>query len=129
MDINDIRTLYGKGFRKPRHIESGIQQACVEWFRWMYSDYIIFSVPNGGSRNSREASNMKKEGLLPGVSDLIVVADGKVLFVEMKAGKNGQQQTQKDFQKKVESLGFKYVVCRSLDEFIAAIEEWLEKKA
>lgn len=125
MKINDIRTLYGKGFRKPRHIESGIQQACVDWFRWMFPHFLIFSVPNGGSRNALEAANLKKEGVMPGVSDLIVVANEKVLFVEMKAGKNRQQQTQKDFQKKVEALGFKYVVCRSLDEFIAAIEEWL----
>lgn len=125
MDINDIRTLYRKGFRKPRHIESCIQQDCVSWFRWQYSNYIIFAVPNGGSRNALESANMKKEGVMPGVSDLIVIANGKILFVEMKAGKNTQQQSQKDFQHKVEDLGFKYILCRSLEEFISAIEEWL----
>ena len=114
--------------RKPRHIESEIQQSCVSWFRYAYPKYIIFACPNGGSRNAVEAANLKKEGVLAGVADLIIVADYKVLFVEMKTKKGRQQETQKDFQHRVEVLGHRYVVCRSLDDFMARVNEWLGQR-
>lgn len=130
MRIEDLLRLSSKrgGRRKPRHIESEIQQSCVSWFRYAYPRYVIFSVPNGGSRNVVEASNLKKEGALAGVSDLVVVADRRVLFVEMKTARGRQRETQKDFQRRVEVLGHRYVVCRSLDDFMAAVKEWLGKE-
>lgn len=111
--------------RKPRRIESEIQQSCIRWFRYSYPRYLVFSVPNGGSRNVIEAANLKKEGALAGVSDLVVVADRKVLFVEMKTRKGRQQESQKDFQHRVEVLGHRYVVCRSLDDFMREIKNWI----
>ena len=131
MRIDDLLRLSPKEKgerRKPRHIESGIQQSCVSWFRYAYPRYVIFSVPNGGSRNAIEAANLKREGALAGVSDLIVVADHKVLFVEMKTQRGRQQQTQKDFQHRVEVLGHRYVVCRSLDDFMLKVSDWLGTK-
>ena len=112
--------------RKPRHRESEIQRSAVAWFRYSFPRYLIFAVPNGGSRNAIEAANMKREGVMAGVSDLIIVADRRVLFVEMKDGKNGRQsEHQKEFQHRVEVLGHRYVVCRSLDDFMAKVKEWI----
>lgn len=42
--------------RKPRHIESNIQQAVVKWFRMQYPRFIIAAVPNGGFRSARAYS-------------------------------------------------------------------------
>lgn len=79
---------------------------------------VIFSVPNGSKRDAREAKKLKDTGLLPGVSDLIVIHNGQVLFVEVKKPSGGRQEPeQKDFQSRVEALGFKYYLVRSLDEF------------
>ena len=129
MTIDELKKVYaaGRTRRKPRHEESGIQQSCVRWFKFAYPKYICFAVPNGGSRNVIEAANMKKEGIMAGVADLIIIADHKVLFVEMKTRKGKQCDSQKEFQEKVERLGFKYVICRSLDEFIIAVNAWLGK--
>ena len=124
MKIDEFLKLQDKKRKKPKHEESGTQQACVRWFRLEYPRCLIFSVPNGGSRNAIEAANLKKEGALAGASDLICVADHKVLFVEMKSKKGRQRETQKEFQRRVEILGFKYVVCRSLDDFMQKIKEW-----
>lgn len=111
--------------RKPRHEESGIQQSCVRWFRYAFPQYVILSIPNGGSRNVIEAANLKKEGALAGASDLMVIAERRVLFVEMKTAKGRQQDSQKAFQKRVEALGHRYVICRSLDDFMQKLKEWL----
>ena len=114
--------------RKPRHLESAIQQDCVAWFREAYPNYIIFAVPNGGSRNSIEAANLKREGVLSGAADLIIIAQNAVLFIEMKAGKNTQQPSQIAFQKAVERLGHTYKVCHSKTEFQLTVERWLRDK-
>ena len=111
--------------RKPRHIEESIQVACVKWFRLQYPNLVIFAVPNGGSRNLYEAKNMKESGTLAGVADLVVVGNGgKVLFVEMKAGKNKQEDSQVLFQNKVEKLGHRYIICRSKEQFMKEVDLW-----
>ena len=112
--------------RKPRHIEESIQVACVKWFRLQYPNLVIFAVPNGGSRNLYEAKNMKESGTLAGVADLVIVGNGgRVLFVEMKAGKNKQEDSQVLFQKKVEKLGHKYIICRSREQFMKEVDLWV----
>ena len=112
--------------RKPRHIEESIQVACVKWFRLQYPNLVIFAVPNGGSRNLYEAKNMKESGTLAGVADLVIVGNGgKVLFIEMKAGKNKQEDSQVLFQNKVEKLGHKYIICRSREQFMKEVDLWV----
>lgn len=114
-------------------IESDIQIACVKWFRYQYPEYVgvFFAVPNGGKRNARTAEYLKLEGVLAGVSDLILlVARGEYhgLCIEMKAPKGVQQPTQKEFQKAVESQGYRYVICRSFQEFETEIKTYLQTK-
>jgi hypothetical protein len=79
---------------------------------------LIFSVPNGGSRNIIEAKKLKSTGLMAGVSDLIVLKpNGETIFVEIKTDVGIQSPVQIKFQRKVEELGFKYFVVRSLEDF------------
>lgn len=61
---------------------------------------------------------LKAMGMKSGTSDLKVYLNGgKTLFIEMKDHKGTQSQAQKDFQKTVEDLGFKYYLCRSVNQF------------
>lgn len=118
-----------KRTRKPQgHEESDIQISCVKWFSLQYPRYAIFSVPNGGGRNRKEMYFLKKEGLTPGVADLVICADnGRVLFVEMKTSKGKQSPNQKEFESKVSELGFKYIICRSTDDFIEKVKLWVNE--
>lgn len=129
MKFDDFKVKYmfaPKTRRKPRHIEEAIQIACVEWFRAAHREYLCFAVGNGGSRNKLEAINLKRSGVLAGVSDLIIVANKAVLFVEMKTKTGRQQPNQKKFQQNVERLGFEYKICRSLQEFKLIVENWVK---
>ena len=112
--------------KTPRHEESKIQQAVVQWFRLQYPKYIIAAVPNGGYRNTKEAAIMQREGILAGFSDLMIIAQHNVLFVEMKTKDGLQSDKQKEFQNKVNRLGFEYVICRSFEQSVLAIERWLK---
>lgn len=102
--------------------EDKIQQDIFTWFNNNYClehhkpRYTIFSVPNGGTRNIKEAMKLKATGLKAGVSDLIVVMD-KVIFVEVKTEIGTQSQKQKDFEKIVTDLGYEYWIVKSLKEF------------
>lgn len=132
MTIDEMKEMLakkdGRSRRKPQHIEESIQTVCVNWFRLEYPNYIILAIPNGGSRNEREAANMKRAGVLAGASDLLVIGTRAVLFIEMKGPKGKQQSTQKIFQKNVERLGHTYAICHSLQEFQLTIERWIKEK-
>jgi len=92
----------------------------VEWFRNNYClkhhtpRYDIFSVPNEATYKNNQ---FKAMGVRNGVSDLVVVLLGKVLFIEMKDGTNDQSEYQIDFEKVVTKLNHNYYVIRSLEQF------------
>lgn len=108
--------------RKPRkHPEKDLQCECVYWFRNTHKNEIIFFVPNELAYN--RATEMKKLGLLRGVSDLVVLLkDGRALFCELKSADGAQSREQWIFQQKVERLGYTYVVIRTLKQFKDVIE-------
>ena len=117
---------------RPRHAESGIQRACVTWFRSRYPDHaaMLFAVPNGGGRSRIEASIMKGEGVTAGVADLLLLeARGcwGSLCLEMKTKDRAsrQRESQKAWQKEAEAHGNRYVICRSVEDFQAAVSEYM----
>ena len=104
--------------------ENNLQAEIYKWFHNTYclknhiNRGLIFSIPNGGTRNIKEAMTFKATGLLKGASDLIVIfPNGKLCFVELKTDKGVQSIEQKDFECRVSSLGFEYHLIRSLEEF------------
>ena len=112
-----------------KHQESTLQTQCVKWFRYQYPNFVIYAVPNGGSRNVREAQRLKSEGVLAGVADLtILLPQGKSLYIEMKVKGNRQTLNQKEFQQKAEALGHKYYVCYSIEDFEKVIKQELTRK-
>ena len=132
--------------RKPQqHEESRLQESCVTWFRLQYPKFalLLFAVPNGGKRTHRtivrngrvityspEATQMKKEGVTAGVADLILLKQSHgygSLCIEMKTTDKAskQRESQKAWQQATESAGNKYVVCRTLEEFMAVVKDYL----
>lgn len=126
-----------------REEEHNIQCACVRWFNLQWPEYrgLLFAVPNGSYRSKATAGKLKAEGVVAGVADLILLVpryrdkmteDNPVvidithgLCIEMKTAKGGQSPEQKEWQVKVEKMGYKYSVCRSLDEFMAVVNGYL----
>lgn len=106
-----------------KQTEEHLQSQIVQWFNNTYClkshepRLMVFSVPNGGTRNVLEATRMKASGVLSGVSDLIVVLPRKVLFVELKLATGRQSKSQIEFESRVTKLGHPYFVIRSLEEF------------
>jgi hypothetical protein len=102
--------------------EAKIQQEMVVWFRNNYQRKgvdkgIIFSIPNERAGGYMAIKDLLLTGLLSGVSDLIVILKGKVLFIEVKNATGKQSDNQIKFQKQVENLGFPYYLVRDLENF------------
>ena len=55
-------------------------------------------------------------GLPEGFPDLMILANGTVLFCEVKAKKGRQREAQKAFQARMEELGYRYFVARSVED-------------
>jgi len=106
------------------------QKAFVKWFRATYKDYIIFAVPNGGSRNKFEAKRLKEEGLVSGVCDLIILMpNAKTLFVEFKRKKGGTiSKTQKEFMNKLEIMNFDYFIAYGCVDGVDKFKQYLISK-
>lgn len=110
--------------------ETNLQSNCVTWFDLQYPKLspLLFAVPNGGSRNKIEAVNLKKQGVKPGVADLILLFPRKghgALLIEMKYGKGRQRDSQKKWQRVAETAGYRYVICRTLEEFMGEVNNYL----
>lgn len=102
-------------------VEYGIQSEAVQWFRGTYPEYLIFSVPTEATwRNKYYFEGL---GSMAGVSDTIVLMPNTPIFVEFKAPKGRQSAEQKEFQIKIEKLGYRYFIVRSVEEFKELINE------
>ena len=113
-----------------RHIESRLQQACVNWFRLQYPEYafMLISVPNGVATTATQGRILKREGMVAGVADLLLLVPrhGKgCLAIEMKTGKGVQRESQKIWQQQAEKAGNVYVIVRSFEQFRSVVCDYL----
>ncbi len=118
-----------------RHEEDNLQMACVRWFGLQFPGVakLLHHSPNGGRRNAREAARFKAMGTRAGFPDLILLlpsADGlfRFLAIELKTKAGRQSEHQKDYERLITEHGGKYVVVRSVEEFIEVINEYLNPR-
>lgn len=105
--------------------EARLQGAAVTYLRTALPDRaIVFAVPNGGSRDKREAARLKWQGVLPGVPDLIVMIDGRTFGIELKAPKGRLSEDQKNIADKFTANDIPWTVARSLDEIEAFLTSY-----
>lgn len=108
--------------------EHKIQVAIVELLkRALPKDAMFFAVPNGGERRmftdkktgktfNLQGKRLKDEGVVSGVSDLIILWAGRMICLEVKAGKGRQSDSQKEWEARATECGAIYRVVRSTDE-------------
>ena len=104
----------------------------MEWARWNVSKYPelkwLHHIPNGGSRNKREAVKLKQMGVKAGVSDICLPYPKGIycgLYIEMKFGNNRKTAEQKEFLQEMEKVGHFVATCYSAEDAVRVIEEYL----
>lgn len=121
------------------HPEEDLQRACLRWydFQWGTRKYngvelrnALHHSPNGGKRSKREAAAFRAMGTRPGFPDLwlgVPVNGCPYLCIELKTTARGSRQSehQKQYEKLITAVGARYVVVRTLQEFIDTVNGYL----
>lgn len=114
------------------HGEADEQETVIAWAAWGSGQYpelgLIFHIPNGGSRNVKEAKNLKRQGVKAGVPDLFLPAAKHGyhgLWIEMKYGKNRTTPKQDWWINHLKKQGYFVRVCYGADEAIKVICSYL----
>lgn len=116
-----IKDRHSKTIAALRAKEIKIQQAFVESFDLLAGpDVIRFSVPN--ERGDKGISKMIKAGLLPGMTDLVILWRAGGLFLEFKAHRGVATENQATVHAHLRRLGWPVEIVRSVDDAWAALE-------
>lgn len=113
--------------------EGKIQSACYLYFWENYPQYrgLYFAVPNENNRadsNAITGAIRRSMGVYHGVADTLMLIPRHGfhgLCIEYKDENGRQSEHQVSWQKLVESQGFRYEICRSLEQFKQIIAEYL----
>ena len=133
--LAELRTIMrgGRPTKPRRDEEFGLQRFVIDSLRLFGMPGIVFfAVPNGGPRSKRSAARMKASGVLPGVADIVILADGgpysvprpAAMFLELKSAAGRLSPAQKAFRDSVGALGFSYVVSDSPEDAINILLAW-----
>jgi hypothetical protein len=122
--------------QKPKHAEQSeheIQCSIFAWNEYHKKKYPglddMFAVPNGGHRHIVTATRMKKEGVKPGVSDILWMQPIKGfhgVIIEVKKPGGRLTLPQRRFMEQHIKKGYLCVVVYSLDEYIEFIKSIYE---
>lgn len=114
--------------------EFELQKACMDYVRIRrnYDEryWLVYAVPNANRRTPREQAQRKAEGMLAGVSDIIVQCPSTCgtyssAALELKIGKNKPTKAQQEFLDRIARHGGYSKVIRAVDEFIYIMERYL----
>jgi hypothetical protein len=118
-----------------RQPERVLQTALVEHLRLRGRDGVLWlHVPNGGSRDIREAANLKRMGALAGASDLLFFRPGACphcgsarlegFALELKSDGGRLTDAQREFLWRFSEVGGHTCVAEGLDRALAVLARW-----
>ena len=110
--------------------ESPIQIAIVDYLRLQYPDWIIHhakgEINKGGLAFMREQAKANRKGAVKGFPDLVVLPLSHIgaIFFEVKAVGNYATPDQKALHARMEALGYRVAVVRSIDDVQERLAAW-----
>lgn len=90
---------------------------------------LLYHVPNGGSRDKREAARLKAQGVRAGVPDLCLPVPTSMyhgLYIELKFGRNKPSEEQVKWLEALKRQGYKTAVCYGWEEAKDTILNYLQ---
>jgi hypothetical protein len=106
--------------------EHRIQSAIVEWFdmRYHHMRFLLFAIPNGGSRSVITGAMLKREGVRRGVPDLFLAIpthSASGLFIEIKTPEGRVTPDQDEYHGILERAGYSVKIVRSFAQGVDVI--------
>jgi hypothetical protein len=108
--------------------EADLQRAVVEVLRLALPRGAIVhhcanEVTEPGPRGARRQAILVGMGVHAGFADLIVMSEGRILFLEMKSLRGRLRPSQEAFRDTVLAQGFGWALVRSIDDALGALAD------
>jgi len=108
--------------------EADLQRAVVQALRFVLPRSAIIhhcanEVTEAGPRGAKRQAILVGMGVHPGFADLMVLCDGRVLFLELKSLKGKLSPSQEAFRDAVQAQGHGWALVRSLDDALGALAD------
>lgn len=129
-----------KDLRKPAKqaydgLEQGFQRECAEWLKKeLYlrgEPQLFYHCPNERKASVAQLSRLKAQGVLSGVSDVVLpLRSGEFcgVYCELKAKGGSPSQEQKDFLNGVANEGYLAIIVNDLETFKSVFSYYLEQR-
>ena len=112
--------------------ESQEQAQLIAWWKAvgqrLAPNVVLAAIPNGGARDAITGARLKREGVVRGMPDLVLLCAkcGKhALFIEMKTKRGRVSESQRDLFPFLEAQGYGVAVCRGWREAADTVEAYL----
>ncbi len=133
MTLDELHKMQERKNRgKAAASEHDLQVQCLRWLHIAHPEVLCYAIPNGAYTTKTTARKLVAEGVVHGIPDLhIPIPKGEYasLYIEMKNGKAGRlSEHQQTMIERLQRLGNKVVVCRTTEEFVHEVEEYLRAK-
>lgn len=106
--------------------EAAIQRGVVEHLRLCGVPGLVWYHPaNGGGRSSKaEAAKLKREGVTPGIPDLMLHHAGRSYGLELKAANGRLSPEQRDMHQRLVAAGVEVAVANGVDAALRQLRNW-----
>lgn len=106
--------------------EYSLHVTVADWLRLAHPKLCFWHTHQSGRLSMTEAMKAKRMGRRAGVPDFtfILPPSGRAAFIELKADKGRQSETQAEFEEQARSAGAYYALCRSLEEVQGTLAAW-----
>jgi hypothetical protein len=109
--------------------EADLQRAVVTALRFALPRTAIIhhcanEAAEAGPRGAKRQAILVGMGVHKGFADLMVICDGRILFLELKAPKGRLSPEQEAFRAAVMTQGFGWALVRSIDDALGALADF-----
>ncbi len=106
--------------------EADLQRAVVRALRFALPraaiiHHCVNEVTEAGPRGAKRQAILVGMGVHAGFADLMILCEGRVLFLELKAPKGRLRPDQETFRDTVLAQGFSWALVRSLDDALGVL--------
>src|SRR5215472_393239 len=120
-DSAKVETFAVRQRRKYRHVEWSEQIRLTQLLTQYLPDNVFWSALSNAPRTAWAGYLARQRGVRSGLADIIVVHDGRVIWVEMKSPAGVASKVQRQVCAELRAAGAAYYLARSAEAALVAL--------
>ena len=105
--------------------EAQLQRSVIAQLQWRARPGVWWThIPLGGLRSKIEGAILRGLGTTRGTPDLLIVADGRAYFLELKAPRGRVSAAQHECHEALRAAGASVAIADNIDEALELLQSW-----